>query len=158
VFEAVAATEVLGMSPTVASLAFSLNAAGGLVGARLSGHHRRPGWLLASSGPAAFLTIAGSSPLWFFIGMTWWGFAFWMGVPGVLQMLAARSLGTGRAGRGRAGAPLIGGAFVDAGAVTALAATVRAGLILSGGLVIAVQEGRERLPAMRGLESRGRAP
>ncbi len=165
-FEAVAATEVLGMSPTVASLAFSLNAGGGLLGARLSGRHRRPGWWLASTGPAAFLTIAGSTPFLFFVGMTWWGFAFWMGVPGVLQMLSARSLEPAeRAGDaqammavGRAAAPLMGGAFVDAGAFTALATTAAAGLVLSGALVIAVEEGRERLPAMHGLESRARAP
>ncbi len=154
IFEAVAAREVLGMSPTVASLAFSLNAGGALLGARLAGRHRRPGWWLAATGPAAFLTIAGGSPALFFVSMTVWGFAFWMGVPGVLQMLAARSLEPAeRAGDaqammavGRAAAPLLGGAFVDAGAFIPLAATAGIGLVISGALVIGVQEGRERLP------------
>lgn len=153
IFEAVAAREVLGMSPTVASLAFSLNAGGALLGARLAGRHRRPGWWLAATGPAAFLTIAGGSPALFFVSMTVWGFAFWMGVPGVLQMLAARSLEPAeRAGDaqammavGRAAAPLLGGAFVDAGAFIPLAATAGIGLVVSGALVIGVQEGRERL-------------
>jgi DHA1 family inner membrane transport protein len=155
VFEAVAAREVHGISPTVASFAFSLNAGGGLLGARLAGRHKRPGWWLVATGPAAFLTIAGGSAALFFVGMTVWGFAFWMGVPGVLQMLAARSLEPAeRAGDaqammavGRAGAPILGGAFVDAGAFTALAATAGIGLVTSGALVIGVQEGRERLPA-----------
>lgn len=155
VYAAVAARDHLGMSPTVASFAFSLNAGGGLLGARLASRHRRPGWWLASTGPAAFIAIAGGTPVLFFVGMVWWGFAFWMGVPGVLQMLSARSLEPAeRAGDaqammavGRAGAPILGGAFVDAGAFTALAATSGLGLVMSGALVIAVQEGRDRLPA-----------
>jgi predicted MFS family arabinose efflux permease len=154
VFAAVAARDVLRMSPTVASFAFSLNAGGGLLGARLASRHRRPGWWLASTGPAAFLTIAGGTPVLFFFAMAWWGFAFWMGVPGVLQMLSARSLEPAeRAGDaqammavGRAAAPVLGGAFVDAGAYTALAATAGIGLVMSGAIVVAVQEGRERLP------------
>jgi len=153
VYEAVAADRVLGMSPIVASLAYSLNAAGGLVGARFASRHRHPGWWLASTGVAAFLTIAASSSVVFFIAMAWWGFAFWMGVPGVLRMLSARSLEPAeRAGDaqammavGRAAAPLLGGAFVDAGAFTALAATSGAGLVASGLLVVAVREGRQRL-------------
>lgn len=166
VFEAVAAREVHGLTPTVASFAFSLNAGGGLLGARLAGRHRRPGWWLAACGPAAFVTIAGGSPVLFFVGMTVWGFAFWMGVPGVLEMLAARSLEPAeRAGDaqammavGRAAAPLLGGAFVDAGAFTPLAATAGMGLVVSGALVIGVQEGRERLPAHRAAIASDHSP
>ena len=154
VFESVAATEVLGMSPTAASFAFSLNAAAGLVGARFSRRHVVPGRWLASIGLGAFLTIWGGSPLWFYIGMIWWGFAFWMSIPGVLLMLAERSLARDeRAGDaqalmafGRAGGPLMGGAFVDAGSFQGLAVAASIGLAASGAIVMGVQEGRDRLP------------
>jgi DHA1 family inner membrane transport protein len=152
--EALVARDLHGLSTPVASIAFSLNAAGGLAGARLSTRHRQPGWWLLTIGPAAFLTVNGPTAL-FFVGMAWWGFAFWMGVPGVLQMLAARSLGPSeRAGDaqalmavGRSLGPAVGGAFVDAGALVALSYVSAAGLALTGASVIGVQEGRDRLPA-----------
>ncbi len=101
------------------------------------------------------LTVFPGEPVLFFAGMAWWGFAFWMGVPGVLHMLAARSLtpderagdAQGMMAAGRAAAPLVGGLFVDAGSFTGLAAAAGVGLLTSGALVIGVQEGRERLPA-----------
>jgi predicted MFS family arabinose efflux permease len=154
VFEAVAARDLLGLSPVAASLGFSLNAAGGLLGARLASRHRRPGWWVASIGPAVFLSVAGGHPAFFFIGMAWWGFSFWMGVPGVLQMLADRSNEPGeRAGDsqgymaiGRTIGPAIGGAFVDASSFVSLAAVAAIGITVSGGIVMAVEEGRDNLP------------
>jgi DHA1 family inner membrane transport protein len=154
VYESVAATEVLGMSATATSFAFSLNAAAGLLGARYSRRHVVPGRWMAAIAPGAFLTIWGGSPFWFYVGMLWWGFAFWMSVPGVLQMLATRSLARDeRAGDaqalmafGRAGGPLMGGAFVDAGSFQGLAMAASIGLAASGAIVMGVQEGRERLP------------
>lgn len=154
VYESVAATEVLGMSATATSFAFSLNAAAGLLGARFSRKHVVPGRWMASIAIGAFLTIWGGSPLWFFVGMFWWGFAFWMSVPGVLQMLAQRSLARDeRAGDaqalmafGRAGGPVMGGAFVDAGSFQGLAVAASVGIAASGLIVMGVQEGRDRLP------------
>lgn len=154
VYLAVAAREELGLSPVAGSLAFSLNALGGLIGARLSSRHRRPGLWLATSGLAAFLTIGGGHPVWFFVGLFWWGLAFWMGIPGVLQMLAERSLEPGeRAGDaqavmaiGRTIGPIIGGGLTDAGAFTQLAIIAGAGMTVSGLTVAGVQEGRELLP------------
>jgi predicted MFS family arabinose efflux permease len=151
--EALVARDVHGLSSLTASLAFSMNAAGGLLGARLSSRHRRPGWMLVSIAPAAVLTVMGP-PALFFIGMMWWGFAFWMAVPGVLQMLSDRSLSPSeRAGDaqglmavGRAIGPVLGGAFVDIGSLVALAAVAAVGLTTSGAMVIGVQEGREHLP------------
>ena len=151
--QALVARDIHDLTALSASIAFSLNAAGGLAGARLSTRHRRPGWWLASAGVAALISVNGPSVL-FFVGMTWWGFAFWMGVPGVLHMLSERSLRPGeRAGDaqglmavGRALGPAMGGFFVDAGALTALSYVSGAGLALSGITVIGVQEGRERLP------------
>ncbi|MDH3470004.1 MAG: MFS transporter [Acidimicrobiia bacterium] len=154
IYESVAARQQLGLTPLATSLGFSLNAAGGLLGARLSGRHRRPGLWLASAGPAAALSIAGGHAIFFFIGIGWWGFAFWMGVPGVMQMLSARSLHPAeRAGDaqsamavGRALAPLLGGAFADADAYTTLALVSGAGLTVAGLSIAGVQEGRDRLP------------
>jgi predicted MFS family arabinose efflux permease len=154
IYESVAARDLLGLSPLATSLGFSLNAAGGLLGARFAGRHRRPGLWLASAGPAAALSIAGGQSALYFLGLAWWGFAFWMGVPGVMQMLAARSLEPGeRAGdaqaamaAGRAMAPLLGGAFADADAFTALAVVSGAGITLGGLGIVGVQEGRDRLP------------
>ena len=151
--EAIVAREIHGISEFSASIAFSLNAAGGLLGARLSTKHKRPGWWIASIGPAAVMTAFGP-PVFFFVGMTWWGFAFWMGIPGVLQMLSDRSLSPSeRAGDaqglmavGRATGPILGGAFVDLGSLTSLAVIAGVGLTGSGVTVIGVQEGREMLP------------
>jgi predicted MFS family arabinose efflux permease len=154
VFEAVVAVESLGMSPFAASLGFSLNAGAGFFGAKLASKHRRPGVWLATSGPAAVLTVLGGAPVWFYVGMAWWGFAFWMGLPGVLQMLSARSLqpderagdAQGLMAFGRSIGPGIGGVLVDAGSIGTLAVAAGVGLTLSGVVVVGVQEGREALP------------
>jgi predicted MFS family arabinose efflux permease len=151
--EAIVARDIHHLSALTSSIGFSLNAGGGLLGARLSTRHRYPGWFLASIGLAALVTVVAPTPF-FFLGMFWWGFAFWMGVPGVLQMLVDRSLEPGeRAGDGqgvmalgRAGGPALGGAFVDAGSLTGLAVTASIGLAASGLLVVGVKEGRDRLP------------
>ena len=151
--QTIVARDIHGLTAFASSIAFSMNAAGAIVGARLSTRNRHPGWFLASIGPAALLTVVG--PSWmFYIGMTWWGFSFWMGVPGVLQMLVDRSLepseragdGQGVMALGRAVGPALGGAFVDAGALVALAATSAAGIAAAGATVIGVKEGREHLP------------
>jgi predicted MFS family arabinose efflux permease len=155
IFVAIAARQTLGMTPFVVSFAYSLNAAAGLLGARLSTRHRRPGWWLLTLGPAVYLAMAGGQVWMVFVGMAWWGFAFWMGVPGVLKMLAARSIEPDeRAGDaqalmafGRAGGPLLGGGFADAGAFATLAVVAGIGSSAVGAMVIGVQEGRERLPS-----------
>ena len=154
VYASVAARATLGLSAVATSWAYSLNAASGLAGARLAARHRRPGWWLASAGPAVALSIFGGHAVWFFLGMAWWGFAFWMGLPGVLQMLAARSLAADeRAGDaqgllalGRSVGPLLGGGLTDAGAFGTLAVIAGAGVTVAGVTVIGVQEGRDRLP------------
>ena len=151
--QALVARDIHGLSPVAASIAFSLNAAGGLMGARMSTQHRHPGWWMASAGVAALVTVNGPVAF-FFIGMAWWGFAFWMGVPGVMEMISSRSLERSeRAGDtqglmavGRALGPAMGGAFVDAGALVALSWVAGIGVSAAGVAVIGVKEGRERLP------------
>ena len=147
------ARDIHGLSGPTASLAFSLNAAGGLLGARLSSRHQWPGWMIASIAPAAVLSVVGP-PVFFFIGMAWWGFAFWMAIPWVLQMLSDRSLAPSeRAGDaqglmavGRSFGPLLGGAFVDLGSLVALAIVSGVGHMTAGAMVVGVQKGREYLP------------
>jgi len=150
---AVVARDIHSLSPLATSLAFSLNAAGGLLGARLSVKHVYPGWFILTIGPAVLLTVMGPT-LAFFIGVAWWGFAFWMAVPGILQMLVDRSLepseragdGQGLMALGRALGPAMGGYFVDAGGLTTLAIVSGLGFTASGGVVIGVKQGREMLP------------
>jgi predicted MFS family arabinose efflux permease len=165
VYQAVVAGEELRISPFVTTAGFSLNAGGGIVGARLAARHRRPGWWLATCGPAALLS-ASQGEIGYLVGMTWWGFAFWMGVPGVLRMLAERSLEPSeRAGDaqgfmalGRTAAPLAGGAFVNQSAYLPLALFAGAGLTIAGLVVIGVHEGRDRLPATQPLPGPGEQP
>ncbi len=151
--QALVARDIHGLTSISASMAFSLNAAGGLLGARLSSRHRHPGWWLATAGIAAWASVNGPSAL-FFLGMAWWGFAFWMSVPGVMAMISARSLEPSeRAGDtqglmavGRAFGPAMGGLFVDAGALVTLSFISGIGISTAGAAVIGVKEGRERLP------------
>jgi predicted MFS family arabinose efflux permease len=151
--QAVVAREIHGLAPLATSIAFSLNAAGGLLGARLSVKHKFPGWFMVSIGPAALLTVLGPTPF-FFLGMFWWGFAFWMAVPGVLQMLVDRSLepseragdGQGLMALGRAFGPAMGGYFVDANLLGGLAIMSGIGISASGLTVVGVKQGRETLP------------
>lgn len=152
--ESIVARDLHDLSAFAASIAFSLNALGGLLGARLSNRHRHPGWFLASIGLGALMTVFGP-PVLFYVGMFWWGFAFWMAVPGILQMLVDRSLepseragdGQGVMALGRAGGPMVGGIFVNAGSLEALAMVTAAGIGIAGATVIGVKEGRDRLPA-----------
>lgn len=154
VFESVAAVELYGMSPAASSIGFSLNAAAGILGARWSMRHRVPGRWMVGIAPAALLTIWGGSSLWFFVGMAWWGFAHWMALPGVLQMIAERSLARDeRAGDaqalmafGRSLGPALGGVVVESGGFVALALLSSLGTAAAGATVMGVQEGRERLP------------
>lgn len=151
--QAVVGRDLHDLPPLAISLAFSLNAAGGLLGARLSTRHRYPGWMMVSIAPAAVLTAVGPMPF-FFIGMAWWGFAFWMAIPGVLQMLVDRSLepseragdGQGVMAIGRALGPAMGGYFVDTGALIALSVVSGIGIAGSGFTVVGIKQGREKLP------------
>lgn len=149
----IVARDIHHLEPFAASIGFSLNALGGLMGARLAARHDKPGWFLASISLAAIATVFGPVPL-YYVGMWWWGFAFWLGVPGVLQMLVDRSLEPGeRAGDGqgvmalgRSLGPAMGGGFVDGGALAALAIVSASGTAAAGFTVIGVRAGRDRLP------------
>lgn len=123
VFLGAAAVEQYGMDPFLVSLVFSTNAAAGIPSARWRGERRWSGaWLLL---PACFAAVLGSADhaIVFWLLVTAWGFCFWMAIPGVYALLAARSrYPAERAGdaqaamaAGRSVAPLFGGAVVSAG-------------------------------------------
>jgi DHA1 family inner membrane transport protein len=155
IYASVAGEQVAGLSAQTTSFAFSLNAFGGIVGARLADRHKRPGWWLASTGVAALIAILIPHPVAFFFGLTMWGFGFWMGIPGVMAMLTARSLAADeRAGDsqammalGRSIGPVLGSTLASAGAFGPLALISGTGLAISGLTIVGVQEGRDRLPA-----------
>jgi MFS transporter, YNFM family, putative membrane transport protein len=161
VYEAVIAADA-GIAAWVVAVGFSMNAAGGLIGARLERLTRRPGMWLAATGAGALITVVPGGAVAFLAGMTWWGMAFWMGLPGVMRMLSARSLEPGeRAGDaqgwmafGRALGPLAGAPFVDGAAFTALAVTAASGLVVAGAVITGVQWGRAVLPATTPLHRR----
>ncbi|MDA2978713.1 MAG: MFS transporter [Actinomycetota bacterium] len=147
----IVARDIHGISMFAASIGFSCNALGGLLGSRFPKWRAHPGWFLASIGVALFAIVFGPVAF-FYIGMVWWGFAFWMGIPGVFKMLADRSVAPGeRAGDaqgvmaiGRAFGPAMAGVFVDGGALYALAITAAVGSTAAGLGVVGVKEGRDR--------------
>lgn len=138
-----------GMSAVAVSLAFSLNALGGLVAVRQTSHH--PGrWLLVTS-LAAFITGGIGRPSTFLVGMALWGYAFWMAIPGVMRMLAARSLRADeRMGDaqslmalGRMLGPAAGGAILGPGRFTLLSVWSAGLMSISAGTVKAVERRRQ---------------
>ena len=152
-FVVVIASREHGISASTIAIAFSLNAVVGVPAARYTGARARPGiWLMATGVCAIIVGVVNIAAV-FFVAIIFWGFAFWMGVPGVLRMLSARSLEPGeRAGDaqammaiGRAFGPMLGGGFVDTGAYVTLAAVAGSTIGVAGLTVISVQEGRERL-------------
>lgn len=91
VFGAAIGTGRVGLDPLVVSLAFSANAALGIIPARYRG--QRPfagGWVLVTATMAILMTAV-TVGFVFWIAVALWGFAFWAGVPGIFGLLAARS-------------------------------------------------------------------
>jgi len=154
VFAAQAAGAVSAMSPDVASLAFSANAAAGLIATRRTVSDRAGPWWPFGTALGALSIGHISSPFIFFAAMTVWGFSFWMAVPALMRMLAERSLrpdermGDAQAlmAIGRAFGPAIGGLILSSSGYAGLATFAGAGLILTALVAIGVEVGRRRLP------------
>lgn len=143
-----------GVGASVTSVALSISAVTSLVGARIAVNRKLPGVWLISTGLAAMFTVIGPAPL-FFIGIAWWGLAFWISVPGVFAMLSAHSHEPGeRAGdaqglmaTGRALGPAMAAVFVDAGSVFALGIVCGVGIAATGATVVGVAAGRSIMSA-----------
>jgi DHA1 family inner membrane transport protein len=136
IYAAAAGTHLARIGPVTVSLAFSVNAAAGIVGTRL---RPRPGtgglWLLGT-GVAAVTMVFLPNPVVFFSAMALWGLCFWLGIPDTMRALSAWSLTPAeRAGDaqslmavGRSAGPLVGGLFVGEGNYEALALFAGIGL------------------------------
>lgn len=116
-------TGLVGLSPFVVSLAFSLNSIAGLPSARYRGRRRLSGCWVAITGLASFAVFTIHVDAVFWVAMVGWGFAFWMAVPGAYSLLAERShhpderAGDAQAvmAAGRVVGPLAGGALYEIG-------------------------------------------
>jgi DHA1 family inner membrane transport protein len=140
-FTVVIADREMGLTPATVAIAFSLNAVVGVPAARYGGARKWPGaWMMATAGCAFLVGLVNVTPV-FFAAVIVWGFAFWMGVPGVFKVLAERSANPeDRAGDaqavmaiGRVVGPFVGGALLDAGGAGTLG-LVGGGLMLAAGL------------------------
>ena len=132
-----------GMSASAVSLVFSANAVAGIPAAKWPWRRGWPGPWLAGAATCALILALAASPLVFAAAFVFWGFAFWMAIPGVFSVLASRSAHPAdRAGDaqavmagGRVIGPLVGGLVLDNLGTTALG-LVGGGLMLSAAVVI----------------------
>lgn len=150
----------IGLSSFVVSLAYSGNALAGLVATRVKADDQ-PGsvWIFGIAACAALVAF-GDSTLLYLIGITLWGFCFWMATPTILRSIAAWSLAPDeRVGDaqssmavGRAVGPAVGSFLVvDAVYSTAGAFTV-IGLLITGFIVLGVRVyRRDRQPPSQRL-------
>lgn len=92
VYSAVIGELVVGLDPLVVSMAFSANAIAGFVAARRSPDDSPPRVWLYAIAPAAAAVAFGGNGWLFCIGITVWGFFWWMAVPKILLSIAAWSL------------------------------------------------------------------
>lgn len=154
VFSGAAGIEVHGMTTTSLSWALSLNAVTGVLATRFTAPSRTGGlWLVGTATAALCLGLVGS-PLIFYAAMALWGFAFWMGVPVVFGMLAAKSnspserVGDAQAAMatGRIFGPLVGGLALGLGQFGGLSIVGAAIIALAGVSIALVERNRARNP------------
>lgn len=142
-FAVVLGTGRPGLSVSTIALVFSANAIAGIPGAKWPWSRGMPGaWMAATGCCAIIMSNATSGPL-FAVIVVVWGFAFWMGVPGVFSVLSQRSANPAdRAGdaqaimaSGRIFGPLMGAAVLEAFGERALG-LVGGGLMLTAGAIV----------------------
>jgi predicted MFS family arabinose efflux permease len=144
--------ELAGLSALAVSLGFSLNALAGIAGTRTV-IRRRSAWLwMFATGASA--VVVGVVPLgWAYLGaMALWGFSFWVAIPRVFRLLAAKSIrpeervGDAQAlmGLGRMIGPAVGGIVLGADRFVSLTILAAGGLVVSACLVGAVEFRRDR--------------
>ncbi|MGH1489214.1 MAG: hypothetical protein ACRBK7_07445 [Acidimicrobiales bacterium] len=129
------------------ALVFSANAIAGIPGAKWPWSRGMPGaWMAITGCCAIIMANATSGPLFAAIVILW-GFAFWMGIPGVFSVLAKRSANPAdRAGdaqavmaSGRIFGPLIGAVVLEALGERALGLAGGGLMISAGAIVLALQ-------------------
>ncbi len=157
IFAASIGQERVELAPVAVSLAFSLNAAAGLLATRrVARDGSAPIWLGLIAACASVVATSGN-PIAFYAAMALWGFAFWMAVPLVLSHVAQWSLvpeeRTGDAqaimALGRVVGPAAGAALLGVGSFEAVGIGAASGLAVSAALVGAVDRYRVRNPERR---------
>ncbi len=147
IFAATVAQQRIGLTATAASIGYSLNAATGLIAARITTRKTWAGWWMVGI-LASVLTVAlVDNAVAYFAAMGVWGFCFWMAVPRVLRMLAEKSyspderIGDAQAGMalGRAIGPATGAAFLAGATVGVLGVFAAAGLGVVAIAMLAVE-------------------
>ncbi len=142
-YAVVLGTGRLGLRPGEIALIFSANAIASIPSARWPWSRGVPGpWLVATGICAVAMTTAPNAAV-FIAAITFWGFAFWMGVPGVFKVLAERSAHPAdRAGDaqavmagGRVIGPLVGGLLLDGFGATTLG-LLGGSLMAGSGIVV----------------------
>jgi len=143
VYAAAIGQDLDGMSAFAVSLAFSANAIASIPAAKWFGRRGPAGiWFIGTATCAVIIGVTHSAVL-FSVALIAWGFVFWMGIPAVFALLAARSaFPEERAGDaqavmalGRVFGPVLGGLFVAAGATDRLG-VVAGGVIVSASILL----------------------
>ncbi len=120
-YGAVIAADRTTLSSQAIAWSFSANAVASVPSARWTGRRGRAGfWLLGCATAAVAIGVVGLSAV-FVAAIAFWGFAFWMGVPGAYAVLSSASVHPEeRAGdaqaimaAGRVVGPLVGGLVLD---------------------------------------------
>jgi DHA1 family inner membrane transport protein len=157
VFAGAIGEKYVGLSPLVVSFVFSANAIAGIPSARYRGPRVLSGVWMCVTGVAAVLIGSVHAPVVFWLAMTAWGFAFWMGIPGAFSLLAERSAYPDeRAGDaqaimavGRVVGPLVGGLLYEIS--PSVLGAGAGGVILAAALLLMYVEWRIRPQAISRL-------
>lgn len=156
VFGAAAGSTVAGLDPLTVSLGFSLNALAGVAATRRVARTATGGWWMIGTAVGALATMTVPNGWVFISAMAVWGFAFWMGVPEILRLLASRSLRPDeRVGDaqsimavGRAAGPALGGLVVGDGRFALLGLVGGVGLLVASMVVVGVERYRRTAPPL----------
>ncbi len=150
VYGAAIGQELNGMSALAVSLVYSANSVASIPAARWFGRRGPAGiWFLGTAVCAVVIGVS-RDPVAFSAALIAWGFVFFMGIPAVFGLLAARSnFPEERAGDaqavmalGRVFGPVLGGAFIAAGRVEALGVVAGAVIVSAATLLLYVDRTR----------------
>lgn len=142
-YAVVLGTDRVGLQAGTVALILSANALAAIPAARWPRSRGLPGPWLVATGICAVVMATAPSPVLYGAAIIFWGFAFWMGIPGVFTVLAERSAHPAdRAGDaqaimagGRVLGPLLGGLLLDNFGASTLG-VVSAALMAGAGLTV----------------------
>lgn len=155
VYGAAIGTDLDGLSPLTVSLLYSGNALASIPSARWSGRRGPAGIWFLMTAACALAMAASRHGVVFGVAIVVWGFVFFMGVPAVFDLLAARSaFPEERAGDaqaimalGRVFGPIMGGVLIASGSAGTLGVVSAA--VMSAGSLLLLYVDRQRFVVMR---------